>query len=449
MAVTVGNTSSSSGTTSSLVWSHTSNSNYLTVAIAIYDDSVSISSVQWGSTSLSLVSGASATNPDTGSAAIYAGVVADSGTENITVALSGSAEVVAGGISWVGSSQAADNADTNVADNVTVSSINVDGAGENNYLLDVIISDKTPDVGVGQTELFQSDFSGAASGSCSYQDGVDGGGMGWGGMTNADVAHVALRIPVAASSPQSRTVTAASAEGDSKTVSRLPGQVGRSVAEAAASADARTVTILAETSRSVGAASADSDAPAVSVQPGVAARVVAAADAAGDAPQVTAAPGQVARSVSEATAAADAPAVSAIISEIREVAAAAADADAKAVSVQPGVAPRIVAAATADADAPQVTAFISGGVQSRSVVAASADAGAAAVSAVPGVAARSVLEASASASAPVASPSFVVLVTRASAWCKDQLVFPENLKYQHFNVRGQKRGYDEIPAIED
>lgn len=450
MAVSVGNTSSSSGSTSSLAWSHTSNSNFLVVCISIYDDGESISSVYWGATALSLVSGTSVVNSGMGQVAIYAGAVADSGTNNVTVTLSGSADIAAGAVNFIGSDQTCGGVDTNNQDNVSASTCSVTGYDNDDYIIDAFMSDKNPTIGSNQTQLYDVAFGGASSANASYEDGQYGPNMGWTSFVNGDVAHAACVVFAGGASPQSRTVTAVSATGDARTIAVQPGQVGRTVSEATADADAKSVTVLAETSRGVAAASADADAPTASPQPGVAPRVVAAASADGDAPQVTVAPGGVSRSVSEATADADAPQASAYIvggDQSRTVVEASASADAPAASGQPGQVGRTVVEVSAAADAPVVAAIP--GQAARSVVAADADADAATVVAVPGVASRSVPAASADSDAPQASPSFVLFVSAASAVASARLVTPENLKYQHFNVRKLKRGYDSLPYNPD
>jgi hypothetical protein len=227
-----------------------------------------------------------------------------------------------------------------------------------------------------------------------------------------------------ASSPQSTTVVAGSASADAKAVTAVPGNATRSVTEGSATGDGPAVGVLSEASRAVSAGDATGDAPSVTVQPGEAPRTVVAADAAGDAPAVTAVPGGATRSVVEGSAVGDAPAVTTIggggAPQSREVVEGSASGDAPVVAAVPGTAPRAVVAADADSDAPTVTRL-------------------------PGTAPRIVVEATALADAAVAEPSHMLLVSAATALVGLPIARGLDLTYQHFNARGQKRGWDRLP----
>lgn len=301
--------------------------------------------------------------------------------------------------------------------------------------------------------------------------------------TSAQTAAVAAAAadgdaPAASREPgiAARTVVEGSADSDAPVLDALPGEASRSVDAGSADGDAPAVAVSSALTANVSAATSDGDAPAVTRAPGIATRAVVEVAASGDAPVVSPEPGAVVRAVVAGDATSDAPEATAATGaepQQRAVVAAAAASDAPAASRQPGGVERSVTAADAVGNSPLATA--SPGVVSRAVAAASAEGGSPAVTVLPGGVARTVLEGSADADAP-ATMVFAGLVVRvvtaadalanapaveasttgqvievAAATAEADAVVSRiaDLTYVHFNVRGQKRGYDVLPKSTD
>ncbi len=197
MAVAKGNTSSGSGNTASLSWSHvvpSGSDRVLLVGVSILSDAIESTAVVFN-TSESFTVVRRSINNGAQTCSIWRLLNPTVTTANIVVTIESMVQVIGGAVDFNGAGTP-DNADGATPDAATSTSLTITGDTADNFMFDVVAKDGgAPTEGVDQTADWNLG-SGALEGAGSTQDGQDGGAMSWSSGSD-DWAHAACRIPEA------------------------------------------------------------------------------------------------------------------------------------------------------------------------------------------------------------------------------------------------------------
>ncbi|MCZ6898273.1 MAG: hypothetical protein O7D95_06175 [Betaproteobacteria bacterium] len=227
MATAVVDSGSVTGNTNTLTISNISiaSGELLTIEVAL-SDGVTVSSVDYGSSSDVATNVINVDNPGAGFAQILSAEGLSGTNQDVVVNVSAMAQNKASCRVYSGA-DTPDNGVSFAGDNQSASQVlSPGGEDANNHLMDVIfVTGTSLTVGANQTTVLLSSAGGQSGGS-SHQQNASDANMGWSvGGSSPDVAHVACRVPEAAA-PSGRIMSSLAGAGGLAGFGGIAGQGG-------------------------------------------------------------------------------------------------------------------------------------------------------------------------------------------------------------------------------